>query len=220
MRGDARDIPARVTGEDPLAPLRGFYARAGLVPPAIEPCDPLEMPAGARALLVHDGDMTPTLEAYHGEALTLRVLDSRLEGASCFVREVVLLTRDTGRAVEFGAIRIHLDAFPAQARHDVLACRRPLGGLLTDHGIPHASAPTLFFRLWADEVVRGALGLTGEPVLFGRCNTLRDPGGRTLAQVVEVLPPVGPTLGPSPDGPYPASAGWGGARLPVHPGPS
>jgi hypothetical protein len=206
------------TGEDPLAPLRGFYARAGLALPAIEACEPGEMPDGARALLAHDGDMTPTLESYHGEPLMLRVLDARLEGPSCFVREVVLLTRDTGRAVEFGAIRIHLDAFPSDARREVLACRRPLGGLLADHGIPHQSAPSLFFKLWADEVVRGALGLTGAPVLFGRCNTLRDPGGRTLAQVVEVLPPVGAAVGPGSEGPYPASVGQGVARLPAHPG--
>ena len=39
-------------------------------------------------------------------------------------------------------------------------------------------------------LINDALKLTGAQVLYGRRNTLFDPKGRSLAEIVEILPPT------------------------------
>ena len=173
---------------DIFQPLREFYARAGEELPEVEIVQPEEMPERDRALLVHDSDMTPVLERQYGEELELKVLDSRQEDVA-LVREVVLVTKGERRPVEFGAIRIELAPFPESAREEILACRRPLGSILSSLSLNHTSAPSAYFRVRADDVISRAFTLQGTELLFGRCNTLVAGDGARLAAVVEILPP-------------------------------
>lgn len=173
----------------PLHPLAEFYPPGGPAPPRIEVIDGAAMPEPQRRLLVHLDDMTPTLEAYCGTAIHLRVLERRLT-AGTLSRRVVLLAGEAKRPIEFGAIRIHLDGFAEEPRREILENRRPLGAILSRYGVEHGSKPTCFFRLTADAAIAGALGLGGAPTLYGRQNVLCDRGGRTLAEVVEILPPL------------------------------
>src|SRR5438034_4474250 len=102
---------------DLLYPLDDFYARDGLSLPSVRPVPGEEVPEPYRQLLVHDGDMTPALEAFHGERIHLRVLSRQLNGDT-LRREVVLTLDESARPVEFGAILIHLQRFPTAAREE------------------------------------------------------------------------------------------------------
>lgn len=175
----------------PLAPLSAFFSGDALRQLHEEAIDGAAMPQPYRRLLVHDSDMTSTLERYHGERLTLRVLARRQRG-EVLIREVVLCGETSGTAVEFGAIRIDLARFPPPARQQILACRRPLGAVLAAFDIAYLSRPMRFLRLRANDEVARALALErgeGDP-LYGRQNELLTPAGRRLAEVVEVLPPL------------------------------
>src|SRR5437016_35700 len=88
-------------------PLDDFYARRGLPLPPWQQIDGEEMPEPYKSLLVHQNDMTPTLETFHGRTVHLRVL-GRERKANDYFREVVLQLESTEQPVEFGAIRIHL----------------------------------------------------------------------------------------------------------------
>src|SRR5438034_1010750 len=70
-------------------PLDEFYAQAGRQLPVIEPIAGEAMPEPYRSLLVHNRDMTPTLEQFHGGTVHLRVL-RREERGDFYLREVVL----------------------------------------------------------------------------------------------------------------------------------
>lgn len=170
-----------------LYPLDEFYDRAGLVVPPVSEVRGTDVPEPYRRLLVHDHDMTPTLEAFHGERIHLRVIGRRLDGES-LSRLVVLTTNETERPVEFGAIVIHVDEFPPAARDLILECRCPLGTILADFSVEHVSRPRAFLRLDSDPLIKGAMELTGRQPLYGRRNVLSTPGGRVLADVVEILP--------------------------------
>lgn len=146
------------------------------------------MPEPYRGLLVHDVDMTSTLERHHAEAIELEVLERCLEGDVLY-REVVLLGESSRRPVEFGAIRIDLAAFAPAARERILEGRKPLGAILARHEVPYVSRPRLYFSLRSDALIDRALRLDGPVTLYGRRNVLADPGGRMLAEVVEILPP-------------------------------
>ena len=172
-----------------LFPLDAFYAQAGLALPLVHPIQGEEVPQPYQQLLVHDSDMTPTLEAFHGERIHLRMLARWLDGDS-YSRQVVLTLNGSARPVEFGAIVIHLEHFPLAAREEVLEGRRPLGTILHDHRIAHQSRPLSFIRVTSDRIMNEALHLPEPRALYGRRNIIRGGDGNELANIIEILPPT------------------------------
>ena len=170
-------------------PLDGFYARSGLALPPLQQIDGEEVPEPYKALLVHQSDMTSTLENFHRQSIHLRVLGRERRGDEYF-REVVLHLDDTEQPVEFGAIKINLDRFPPPARQLILDERWPLGHILKDCAVAYVSLPKAFLRIASDKLINSVLGLTGAHVLYGRRNTLSDAAGQSLAEIVEILPPT------------------------------
>lgn len=147
------------------------------------------LPEPYRRLLVHDRDMTSTLEAFFGERLALRQLARRRSGDVLY-RRVVLLGENSERVAEYGAIKIFLRAFEPVPRREILEGRRPLGAILTRHEVGYRSAPQAFFQLRPETEMRELFGLDCDSALYGRQNTLRAPNGQLLAEVVEILPPL------------------------------
>ncbi|MCK6472287.1 MAG: hypothetical protein L6R28_11120 [Planctomycetes bacterium] len=171
-----------------LEPLAVFYARVKRVLPKAEQVDGEAIPQPHRRLLAHKGDMTPTLEAFHGKTIHLKVIECNKD-CHRYERQVVLLLDGSERPVEFGAIRIHLENFPEAAREAIVEGHRPLGTILARRKIAHHSRPSAYFRIQPDDFIRSALGLSGHQVLYGRRNTLTNGEGRVLAEIVEILPP-------------------------------
>lgn len=170
-------------------PLDEFYARNQTPLPPLEQVDGEEVPQPYQGLLVHESDMTSTLEQFHGGPVELQVLSRKQEGLA-YCREVVLRLSSTGQPVEFGAIKIDLDLFPQEARQRILEERWPLGRILKESGIEFASRPVAFLRMASDPLINEVLQLSGAQVLFGRRNTLWNTAGRSLAEIVEILPPA------------------------------
>ena len=132
--------------------------------------------------------MTPTLAAFHAAPIALRVLrHQRLNGI--YSREIVL--EAAGRPVLFGAIRIFVGRFPAEAQSLILADSLPLGEILQSQQVAHWSRPEAFFAVEPDELIRAALQLParGAPRLYGRRNVHWSPREEPLAEVVEILAP-------------------------------
>lgn len=168
-------------------PLDEFYAVAGLPVPPLNQIDGEAMPEPYKSLLVHQHDMTPTLECFHGRSIHLQVLGRRQKGDSYF-REVVLRLDETNQPVEFGAIKINLALFQPEVREEILREQLPLGHVLHEYKIAHASRPRAYLRLASDKFINDVLGMTGAHVLYGRRNALFDPQDRPLAEIVEILP--------------------------------
>jgi len=184
-------IPSPPGGLSLVHPLDEFYAAAGQPLPPLEQIDGAAMPEPYRTLLVHQNDMTPTLEKFHRHAIHLQVLGRRLNGNS-YYREVVLRLDGSNRPVEFGAIKINLVLFAPEVREQILQERLPLGHILQEYKIPHASRPSGYLRVASDKLINTMLELAGAQVLYGRRNTHFDPQQRPLAEIVEILPPHHP----------------------------
>jgi hypothetical protein len=175
---------------EPISPLMETYILAGKSSPIVHFMEPDAIPEPYRRLLAHDNDMTPTLEAFHGDTTELKVISKHRIG-NALLRQVVILTQHNARRVEFGAIRIFLDRFGPEARQQIIDCHRPLGSILASYAIPHSGHPSAFFSLPPDDCIREALALnSAEDPLYGRCNTISDPAGNPLAHIVEILPPA------------------------------
>jgi chorismate-pyruvate lyase len=172
-------------------PLDEFYARSGLALPPLDQVDGEALPEPYRSLLVHERDMTSTLEDFHNAGIHLRLVGRHQRDQEYF-REVVLALDGTERAVEFGAIKIHLNRLPETVRQQILAERFPLGHILKDCGLPYLSRPKAFIRIASDKTINALLGLSGAHVLYGRRNTLFNPRSEPIAEIVEILPPAQP----------------------------
>lgn len=184
-----------------LTPLEGFYAQSGVPIPAVEPLPGDVLPQPYRSLLVHDQDMTSTLEHYWSRPLRVRVLAVRRDG-DLLNRQVLLITDPGDQAVEYGAIEIDLGCFQPAAREEIIACRLPLGAILRRHAVAYICRPRAFFRIAPDSITSAAFQVKAEEPLYGRHNMLLDPAGRRLAEVVEILAPARP----DPGAPNPAHA--------------
>jgi chorismate-pyruvate lyase len=171
-----------------IYPLDESYAARGEMAPTVDRVEPDEVPEPQHSLLVHKTDMTSTLEKFHGETLHVEVLTRDLR-ENDYGREVVLVLDGTKKHVEFGAIKIRLDLFPAEAREEILRAQQPLGRILSLFNIPFASRPGAFLRLTSDKFIDTALQLRGPQLLYGRRNSLVDAQERPLAEIVEILPP-------------------------------
>ena len=183
------DVARPAQGLSNYHPLDEFYANAGRALPKIEVLDGIAVPEPYRQLLVHEGDMTPTLEKFYGATIHLEVRRREKRG-NFYFREVVLLTDDSEKRVEFGAIKIFLELFPLAARNDILAERLPLGSILAKYKIEHTSRPKAFLKIQSDDFINRALGINGKQVLYGRRNTLSNIEGKAIAEIVEILPPA------------------------------
>jgi chorismate-pyruvate lyase len=172
-----------------LFPLDTFYAQSGTPLPQVSQVAGEKVPQPYRQILVHGNDMTPTLETFHGDRIHLRVLDRHLEG-DAYSRLVVLTLNGSDKPVEFGAIVINLEHFPAEAREAVVEGWSPLGTILADYKVEHTSRPQAFIKVRSDGVMSEALGLAAPADLYGRRNHLITCDGAILADILEVLPPV------------------------------
>ena len=170
-------------------PLEQIYLRSGQPLPHLQTIGCLRVPQPFRDLLVHERDMTPTLEAFHGQKIFLHVLD-RHQQESRLLRLVVLKLESDETPVEFGAIRINLTLFETQALQLVLEGHLPLGTILREQNIPHTSGHQEFFSVLSDAVVNRALQLTGTRQLYGRRNVIRNSQEKPLAEMTEILPPA------------------------------
>jgi chorismate-pyruvate lyase len=172
-----------------LYPLTDFYASEGRAAPRVEVLEGPDMPAPYRQLLVHQNDMTPTLERYAGHPIHLKVLQVRHASAALY-RQVLLVVNDEEWPIEFGAIRINLPRFSELARTQIVEGFRPLGTILHQQRIVHHSCPTAFFSLEPDALIAEALRLAAPATLYGRHNIISDAHDQPLAEVVEILPPL------------------------------
>ena len=194
---DAADASVAATADANVCPkflnlLAEFYGELAS-PPAIDArmVMPAAIPEPQRSLLVHQRDMTSTLSRFHGEPIELRVLDCKLLGDH-YRRHIVLETAHSQRPAEYGAIRVNLSLLEASVQSEVLRARGPLGGILTAHGIAFGCCPGAYFTIFSNALIGESLRMDGPGWLYGRCNCLSNASGRTIAEVVEILPPSNP----------------------------
>jgi len=167
-------------------PLDVVYAQAGIEPPRTRPVPAERIPTPYRSLLVHERDMTLTLEAHFGGRVTLRALSTFREGRSYF-RRVLLVQEYSARPVEMGAIRIDLQGFAPRIRAAILRNEIPLGRVLRDGGVDYRSRPTQFLSVEPNSEMMGVFWMREPCTLYGR-QTQMSVDGRKIGDIVEILP--------------------------------
>ena len=171
-----------------LYPLDVFYARAGIGGPTVKPVTPDRIPQPYHDLLVHENEMTATLERHFGGPLAVRVLSSFSKDRSYF-RRVLLALESTGRPVAMGAVRLRLERFKPAVRARILAERTPLGRIFREAGVLYESRPTAFVQLTPNAEMLGLFWMAGPRTIYGR-RTEVTTGGAGIGDIVEIIPLV------------------------------
>jgi len=169
-------------------PLDVVYAQAGIPAPLARPVAPARIPPPYHALLVHERDMTLTLEAHFGGRVVLRPLSTFQDGHAYF-RRVLLVQEYSARPVEMGAIRIDLAAFAPRLQSAILRARVPLGRVLRDGGVDYRSRPSGYLRVTPNPEMMGVFWMREPRTLYGR-TTEMNVAGRKVGDIVEILPRV------------------------------
>lgn len=153
-----------------------------------EQIDATAVPDPYYSLLVHEGDMTSRLEAYHESEQRVKAIRSSKSGKKYF-REVILESRDTAKATEYGAIEILLDTLPEEVCEKIIEAQQPLGGILNEYRIPYNSSPRGFLRVVPDGPIVEAFTEVEADLLYGRSNQITGFNREVIARIVEILPP-------------------------------
>jgi hypothetical protein len=184
----ARASNGRSAAPGVLYPLDFVYARAGVPPPQVRLVEPDDIPLPYHSLLVHQNDMTVTLERHFGGRVVLRPLSTFSSGVSYF-RRVLLAQEYSGRPVEMGAIRIRLDAFAPRIRALIRQNEIPLGRILRDGGVDFKSVAKVFLAITPNPEMMGVFWMREPRTLYGRQTEVIYRGAK-IGDIVEVLPLV------------------------------
>lgn len=171
-----------------LYPLDLVYMRAGVAMPKAKVVKPDKIPLPYHGLLVHDNDMTLTLERHFGGRVALRPLSTFTSGRSYF-RRVLLVQQYSGRPVEMGAIRMRLDVFSPRLQSKILRNEIPLGRLLRDGKVEYQSRVKSYFSVTPNAEMMGVFWMREPKMLYGRRTEIIHHGTK-IGDIVEVLPLV------------------------------
>jgi len=171
-----------------LYPLDLAYTYAGVPLPRVREVSPKDIPFPYRTLLVHENDMTLTLERHFGGPVALRPLSTVMQGG-WYLRRVLLVQAYSGRPVEMGAIRLRLQAFKPRLRSQILKNEVPFGRLLRDAGVDFKSEPRVFLEIEPNPEMMGVFWMREPRTLYGR-QTEAFQGGTKIGDIVEILPLV------------------------------
>jgi chorismate-pyruvate lyase len=192
-------LPARLDGRRagraratrirrPTSLLEVAYAPVGVAPPVAVPIAADGIPHPYRSLLVHEGEMTRTLEQHVGGLIALRVLSVRAH-AGTYMRRVLLVDEATGHPVLMGAVRLRLDALPRAVRAEIVRGQVPLGRVLRGANVDFLSRPTGYLVVTPNPELMGLFWMKAPDTLYGRETDvlLRS---RKIGEIVEILPPA------------------------------
>jgi chorismate-pyruvate lyase len=150
---------------------------------------PDAVPPPYHALLVHRHHMTVTVESHHGDLVDVRILARKLEGDS-YTRKIVLALQGSGRVVQFGIARVHLDYCSPAVRDAIVAGRTPLGRILIQHNVLRVVEPTAFLHVEACPATAKWFGLAVPRPTYGRLAVIYC-DGREAIEVLEIVAPEG-----------------------------
>lgn len=173
-----------------LDELFGLFPQAADRPAAqIVPSD--DVPSPYRELLVHTEHMTVTVEAFHGESVHVRVLERLIDG-DIYARRILLTLQSSGRVVQFGIVRIHLQFCSEPVRAAILAEQTPLGRILIENDVLRRIEPTAFLRVPPGPATAHWFGPPGAVhETYGRLGVIHCDDLPAI-EVLEIVAPVAP----------------------------
>lgn len=149
-----------------------------------------DVPEPYRTLLVHEHHMTVTVEAHHGDFVDVRILDRR-HVHDTYERKILLALQGTGKIVQFGLVRIHLQYCSPPVRAAIITGKTPLGRILINHQVLRRIEPTAFLRVVPGPEMMTWFGLTEPTPTYGRLALIHC-NNKPAIELLEIVAPEEP----------------------------
>ena len=147
-----------------------------------------DMPSAYRTLLAHNDHMTVTVEACHGCPVNVEVIASKRE-ANLYCREIMLRRSSDDGVVQYGIVRLDLNALEAEVRDEILSEKIPLGRVLIQRNVLRQVELLDLYRIHCGESLAQFFGVPVETVTFGRTALIHFNGNPAL-ELLEIIAPL------------------------------
>lgn len=141
-----------------------------------------QIPSPSLELLAHNHHMTVTLEKHHESSVLVHVLGYETE-TGYYSRKSLLSRESDGKVVQYGIVRLHLDALATDVRREIESREIPLGRVLINHNVLREVKLLGLFRISCGAELAREFGCQIGDVCFGRTAIIYCDG----APAVELL---------------------------------
>ena len=147
-----------------------------------------QLPEPYQTLLDHDEHMTVTVEAHHGCAVDVQVLETHITD-NHYSRKILLTRQTDGAVVQFGIVRLNTDYLGADVRREIESEAIPLGRILINHNVLRNVRLLSLWKIEPGEDLCRLLGLSSRTPTYGR-TALIYCNGVPAVELLEIVTPA------------------------------
>lgn len=169
--------------------LSEFYDPATGFEPFGQCSSAVELPSPYNKLLNHHAHMTVTVESHHGDRVDVDVHRHHRRQDSqgdWYVREITLKTHTSGKVVQYGIVRLNVNALDRNVWERIESQETPLGRVLIEHNVLREVALCELWEIKAGPALAEFLGSEPGDTLYGR-TALIYCDGEPAIELLEVV---------------------------------
>lgn len=152
-----------------------------------------EVPEPYRELLAHDHHMTVTVESFHRSPVDVQVLAVHRDG-DVYCRRILLRRQIDQQVVQFGIVRLNLNALSAKVREQIESARIPLGRVLIQNNVLRDVELKQLFQVHCGRDLAEQFAVAEGTTTFGRTAIIHCEG-EPAVELLEVVAPAAPYEG-------------------------
>ncbi|MEM6470426.1 MAG: hypothetical protein AAF802_12795 [Planctomycetota bacterium] len=147
-------------------------------------------PEPYNSLLNHHAHMTVTVESHHEQAVNVVVhrLRRNEAGGNWYSREITLRTTESDRVVQYGIVRLDVDALQPEVWQEIESQRIPLGRVLINHRVMRDVQLCRLWRFHSGVHLASMLETQHATIVYGR-TALIYCDGHPAIELLEVVSP-------------------------------
>lgn len=146
-----------------------------------------QCPANYRTMLAHEAHMTVTVEKRHASEVDVEVLSKELTDTH-YLRKIVLRRKSDRRVVQYGIVRLALNALQPQVRDEIMAQRIPLGRVLIQHNVLRHVELNSLWEVTCGAELAGLFEVEPAHITYGR-TALIYCEGEPAVELLEIVAP-------------------------------
>ena len=140
------------------------------------------------ALLDHNKHMTVTVESHYGERVEVVVHQTDRKD-NWYSREITLVTENSRRIVQYGIVRLDIDALESEVWRHIESQEVPLGRVLIEHNVLREVELCELWRIKSGPCLAALLHRSIGETVYGR-TALIHCDGEPAIELLEIVAPI------------------------------
>ncbi|GIW99268.1 MAG: hypothetical protein KatS3mg111_2601 [Pirellulaceae bacterium] len=150
-------------------------------------CSAQECPQPYRELLHHNAHMTVTVERHHGGPVDVQVLEAK-QVDNRYARRIVLRRQSDHHIVQFGIVRMRLDAVKDKVQEEILSQKIPLGRVLIQNNVLREVKLANLWKVGCGADLAHVFSVAPGDITYGRTAMIYCDGEPTV-ELLEIVAP-------------------------------